>query len=126
MESIATRILEVVKKAGINKSEFARKIGVTPAYISKLAKYPDSVPSDRTISDICREFNVSEEWLRTGKGETFIQLSRSETIAKFAGGLMKEEDDSFKKRLIEALAQLSESEWAVLEGIAEKLVQKKD
>ena len=26
-------------------------------------------PGNRLISDICREFHINEEWLRTGKGE---------------------------------------------------------
>lgn len=68
LDSISSRIMQVVDALGGNKSDFARRINVTPAYISKLSKQPDSVPSDRTIADICREFNVSEHWLRTGEG----------------------------------------------------------
>ena len=54
----------------------------------------------------------------------FEPLSRSETIAKFAGELMKDEDDSFRRQLVEALAQLDEKEWEVLAGIAKKLTKK--
>ena len=56
----------------------------------------------------------------------FTPLSRSETIAHFAGELMKEEDGSFRRQLVEVLAQLDEHEWEVLEGIAKKLALKKD
>ena len=35
-------------------------------------------PSDRTISDICREFNVHEEWLRNGIGEMFLDFTKDE------------------------------------------------
>lgn len=63
MKTIAERIMEVVEEKGGNKSDFARKINVTPAYISKLGKDPNCIPSDRTIADICREFNISELWL---------------------------------------------------------------
>ena len=34
------------------------------------------------------------------------------------------EDDSFKKRLIEALSKLDENEWELLEKIAKKLAKK--
>lgn len=124
METIAQRIIAVVEAKGMSKSDFARKINLTPAYISKLDKSPESVPSDRTILDICREFNVNENWLRTGEGEMFAPMTRSESIAKFAGELMKEEEDSFRRQLIEVLSQLSTDEWEVLEGIAKKLAKK--
>lgn len=124
METIAQRIMKVVEVNNVSKSEFARKINVTPAYISKLGKNPDSVPSDRTIYDICREYDINEEWLRTGKGEMQIPLTRSDTIAKFAGELIKEEDDSFKKKLINVLAKLDENQWEVLEDIAKMLTEK--
>lgn len=81
-------------------------------------------PTDAVLKSICREFNVNEDWLRTGEGEMFKPLSRSETIAKFAGELMKDEDDSFRRQLVEALAQLDEKEWEVLAGIAKKLTKK--
>ena len=60
LETISQRIIKIVNALGGNKSEFARRINLTPAYISKLDKKPDMIPSDRTITDICREFNVSD------------------------------------------------------------------
>lgn len=122
MDTIATRIMQVVNKSGGNKSEFARRINVTPAYISKLGKDPNSIPSDRTIADICREFNVNETWLRTGEGEMFVKLSRSEEISAFMGDILSGEED-FRARLIAALARLTPEQWQQLEGIAETLVQ---
>lgn len=122
MDTIATRIMQVVNKSGGNKSEFARRINVTPAYISKLGKDPNSIPSDRTIADICREFNVNETWLHTGEGEMFVKLSRSEEISAFMGDILSGEED-FRARLIAALARLTPEQWQQLEGIAETLVQ---
>lgn len=52
METISQRIIKIVNALGGNKSEFARRINLTPAYISKLDKKPDMIPSDRTITDI--------------------------------------------------------------------------
>lgn len=81
-----------------------------------------SAPSDRTIADICREFNVNETWLRTGEGEMFVKLSRSEEISAFMGDILSGEED-FRARLIAALARLTPEQWQQLEGIAETLVQ---
>lgn len=65
------RILAIRKKLGLTQKEFGMHIGgLSQNYIWMIEK-GDRVPSDRTISDICREFNVSEAWLRTGEGEMF-------------------------------------------------------
>lgn len=121
METVAERIIKVVDSLGMSKSEFARKINVTPAYISKLGKFTDSVPSDRTILDICREFDVNEEWLRTGDGEMFIQKTRDEELAAFFGDVLSGQPD-FRRRFISVLSRLNENEWKLLEDMAEKLI----
>lgn len=68
MDTIATRIMQVVEESGGNMSDFARNIEVTPAYISKLKNKPDSVPSTDVIKRICDKYNVREQWIRTGEG----------------------------------------------------------
>lgn len=80
--------------------------------------------TDRVISDICEKFNASEEWLRTGEGEPLVQRSRNQIITDFLGDLIIS-DDTFKKRLIEALAELDERDWETLEKLAVKLAEKK-
>lgn len=68
MDTIATRIMQVVEESGGNMSDFARNIDVTPAYISKLKNKPDSVPSTDVIKRICDKYNIREQWIRTGDG----------------------------------------------------------
>ena len=82
------------------------------------------VPSDRTISDICREFNVNETWLRTGEGELFNQITRSEKITAFLTDITADEGDDFKRRFVEMLAELEPEDWKLLERMAEKLQKK--
>lgn len=74
------RIQAIINAKGIKKTEFAQKLNVSQAYISQLCS-GTKTPSDRTIADICREFNVSEAWLRTGEGEMFIPNPASELDA---------------------------------------------
>lgn len=80
----------------------------------------ERVPSDRTIADICREFDVSEEWLRTGQGPMFVEKTRDEELAEFFGHVLARDD--FKQRLLAALSRLDESEWNMLEQVAKKLL----
>ena len=62
------RIMQVRKRFNYNQDEFADSLGLTKNFIS-LIETEKRDPSDRTVKDICRTFNVSESWLRTGKGE---------------------------------------------------------
>lgn len=70
MNTINERIAQCIATTGLTKTAFAQKIGLTQAYVSALST-GRKVPSDRTIADICREFNVNEAWLRSGEGEMF-------------------------------------------------------
>lgn len=117
------RIDAIIVAKGMKKTEFAQKLNVSQAYVSQLCSGTKS-PSDRTISDICRVFDVSEDWLRTGEGEMFVQISRSQEIADFVGDVLQGEADTFKRRFVAMLARLDEDDWAVLEKMVEEM--KKD
>ena len=117
------RIKKIRKHLDLTMEKFGERLGVGKTAISNIENNNRNLTDQMAIS-ICREFNVNETWLRTGEGEMFEPMSRGETIAQFAGELMKDEDDSFRRRLVEALAQLDEKEWEILEEIAKKLVKK--
>nr|DAL72559.1 MAG TPA: ESX-1 secretion-associated regulator [Caudoviricetes sp.] len=109
----------------MSRRVFGERLGVSESVIVNIEydrlKRPDQKESLYKL--ICKEFNVNEEWLRTGNGEMFIQLTRDQLITDFAADLIME-NDTFKKRLVEALAKLDESEWDVLEKLAESLIKK--
>lgn len=117
------RLKELRAHLGITLEEFGKKIGVTRSAVGRLEKGERNL-TEQTVLSICREFNVNEDWLRYGEGEMFEPRTRSEIIAQFAGELMKEEDSSFRKQLVEILAELNLQEWELLEGIAKKLAKK--
>lgn len=119
------RLKKLRKELDVTQQEFADKLGTAR---NNIAGYETGKrnPSNAVISLICREFNVNEKWLRTGEGDMFIELSRSDEIAQFVGQLMTEEDDSFKKRLVSGLAALDDSGWKVLENFLDSIQIKKD
>lgn len=115
METIASRIIEVCNDCvGGNMSAFAREIGVTPAYISKLKNEPGRTPSDRTIREICRVFKVDEVWLRTGVGEMSRRESREEAVAAVLGAAISG-NSTARDRLIRALARLPDDAFPLIE-----------
>ena len=115
------RIEYIVKASNLSKAKFAERIGVSAPYVTMLCSGAGN-PSDRTITDICREFGVNEVWLRTGEGDPFRQESRSEQIMRFAVQTAKGSDE-FKKALVSMLAKLDPEDWEALGKIADKLLE---
>ena len=113
------RIRELRKHLGLTQKEFADRLGIKP---SAIANYEGgNVPIDAVISLICREFSVSEKWLRTGEGKMTVSSTRDEEIASFFGRVLLEEESSFKRRLVSAFARMPESHWEILADIAERI-----
>lgn len=119
------RINQIRTCLKMNQSDFGDKIGIGQAGVSAIEKGIRNI-TDRNIQLICEKFNVNEEWLRTGKGDMFVPLNRTQQIAKLTTDLFKGEKDSFKERLLFALSKLDESDWKVLERIANDLIKEKD
>lgn len=117
------RIALVRKSLGLTQEKFAEQVGLSRNFMWMIES-GTRAPSDRTISDICREFNVNEMWLRTGEGEMFNQITRSEKITSFLTEITEDEGDDFKRRFVEMLAELEPEDWKLLERMAEKLQKK--
>lgn len=119
------RVRELRKELQLTLEKFGKPLGVGKTAISKIENGERGL-TDQMILAICREYNVDENWLRTGEGEMFKKLNRQQELAQLTATLFKEEEDSFKSRLIMALAQLNEKEWELLEEISEKIIKKRD
>lgn len=115
------RIRELRKELGLTQSEFGERLGLKQSTVTGY-EAGARAPSDAIIFSICREFDVNEDWLRTGSGDMFIVKTRSQEIVDFMSELMNDPDDSFKRRFIESVAQLSEEEWKVIEQIIDRLL----
>lgn len=117
------RIAEVRKAVNLTQEKFAAQLGLSRNFLWMIEK-GDRVPSDRTIADICREFNVNENWLRTGEGEMFNP--QDEKLAAFVGSLVADDSEPFKRRMVELLSDLTPEEWKLLEKMAERLTKKEE
>lgn len=118
------RIKELRKALGLTLERFGEALGVGKTAINKIESGQNNV-TDQMFKSICREFDVNAEWLRTGEGEMFKELSRSEKIAVFLTDVLKDEDDSFRKQFIEAFSELDLNDWKVLEGICNNIIEKR-
>lgn len=103
------RIREVREHFGLSMEKFGSRIGIGKASISLLESGKNN-PSVQTITLICREFSVNEQWLRTGEGEMFEQ-----TRASVLDRLSTEYDLSREQRsVIEAFLDLDPQERDVI------------
>lgn len=116
------RIAEVRRSNELNQQDFAAKIGLTKNFVS-LLETGNRTPSDRTISDICREFNVNETWLRTGEGEPFIQLSRDAQLSKLVGEALRGEHPSDQQRFLHTLLGATPEELQAIASFAKRLAE---
>lgn len=115
------RIKAVRKALGLTQQAFADQLNIKQNTVA-VYELGRIAPSDRTISDICRIWNVSEAWLREGAGEMFQPRTRRDEIAAFMGDLLSGPED-FKTRLISVLANLDDAQWALLADMAEQLAE---
>lgn len=113
------RIKELRKALNLTQNELGSRIGMTPNTITNY-ETGRRVPSNQVIFSICREFNVNEDWLRTGNGEMFNPMSEDEELDLYVGRISGGADE-FKKNLIKTLCKLSEDEWDVLKKIISEM-----
>lgn len=67
------RLRELRKALNLNQTEFGNRIGVKQSTITGY-ETGNRIPLDSVIISICREFNVNENWLRSGEGEMFLPV----------------------------------------------------
>lgn len=115
------RLKKLRKALDLTQQEFADRIGSKRNTVAKY-EIDANTPSAAVVSLICREFNVNEEWLRTGNGEMFLPVDRENEISRIVRGLLSDETNTFKSRFITMLAGLSVSDWERLEHEARKLL----
>lgn len=94
------RIKEIRKSLKLSQEGFGNAIGLTKSSISNIESGIRNV-TEQHIRLICSEFDVNEDWLRTGEGEMFV---RSETFSF---------DEQVKK------SNLTELETAIMRGYME-------
>lgn len=114
------RIIKIREEKKLSQEKFAEKLGLSRNFINQVENGKKNI-SDRTISDICRLFNVNEEWLRTGNGEQYFHPDDklSTYIADIITG-----DDDFIKDLISAYMELDDISKAALRKLADSMLNK--
>lgn len=122
MDSFSNRLSELIKNLGITKTAFSERLNISQAFVSQMCS-GTKIPSDRTIADICREFGVREEWLRTGEGDMLLPVSEDDELVQALAYLQVNENDPMRDLLV-AYWKLPENEkaviWKLITAVSEK------
>lgn len=129
MENVGDRIKALREKLGndgkkMSQTEFGKRIGLSQNAVANVENGNNGA-SESAILNIVREFHVNETWLRTSEGEMFRPMTRTNEISAFVGKALKADDD-IKQRVIWALSQLDESDWATINKIIDLIADKKE
>lgn len=115
------RIKELRKALGFTQQQFADALGVKRNTISQY-EIGRNAPIDAVISLICREFGVSETWLRNGEGEMFVPKSRNEELFEFLTKVAEGPKNDIRAKLLTVMSRLTDEQWELLADVARQLV----
>lgn len=119
------RIKTLRKFLGLTQQEFADSINVERSTVANY-ELGKRTPKNAVISLICGKYGVSEEWLRTGKGEMLVPMDRREEITKALTAMMREEPNPFKEKLILALLRIPSDKWTLIEQAARDILSENE
>lgn len=116
------RLREFRLSKGLSQEEMGKLLGISKSGVSDIEAGRRKVTEQHIIMlKNSKSFNINEEWLRTGNGSMELELTKEEEIAEFTANLFLDQTDSFRKRLIAALAKLSPEQWDLLEDIIDNV-----
>ncbi len=118
------RIKELRKSLGLTQQEFANRLRVKRNTVGQWECGINAL-TDQMVFSICREFGVSETWLRTGEGDMLAVKTKQSEIADITARLFKMDSDSKQYKFIVALSeyllQLDEKEMQSMLDLIRKL-----
>ena len=114
------RIKQIRKHFNMSQAEFGQRVGVKGNTIGNY-EIGLRAPSDAVIFSICREFNISESWLRTGEGEMVEHTDEDTELAKILGQIAGSNDELIKA-IIKSYWLLDEKDKAAVRKMVDRLV----
>lgn len=115
------RVKELRKSLGLTMERFGEHVGCKKNTISQIESGKNNV-TEQMFKSICREFNVNEEWLRTGNGSMFNEFSKKEQITRIVENALSGSDE-FVKNVFIALGELRPEDWKVFERFIDRMIE---
>ena len=115
------RIKQLRKHLGLNQTDFASRIGVSQTAVAAW-ELGTRNPMDAIIQSICREFNVSERWLRDGEGEMFLPQDDADELMALAGRFLGSNPTETQMRFARAVFTMTPQELELITRKARELL----
>jgi len=103
---ICKNIKKIREKTGLNGTIFGEKIGISQSYLSEIENLK-SKPNKTLLLAISYVYNISMEWILTGKGEMTRQGAECDTFIYKEG--MPLDDDPIIAQLLEGAKKVLKS-----------------
>ena len=116
------RIKSLRRDLKMTQQEFADRLHIKRGAVANY-EVGRNVPADSVIALICKEFGVSEMWLRTGEGKPYPERGRLEELSYMAGRFLSSEPTEFQRRFATMMFSLTDEEWKLLEQKARALLE---
>jgi transcriptional regulator with XRE-family HTH domain len=114
---LSDRLRELRKKLNLTQKEFGEKIDIKTSSYSDIENGRRNL-TERNMTSICREFNVNEQWLRTGEGEMFVEDDKA-LLEKYAN---KYNFSDLDKAALKLFSELSPEDRNIAEEFLLRLV----
>lgn len=120
MYDLKEQIKELRKHLGLTQQKFADRLGLKRQTIAAY-EIGNIEPSDSTLLLICKEFNINEEWLRTGNGDMTSPVNPDERYASNVGKLQRADDETII-RWVNAIAETNPEVLKQIEEFMKKIL----
>ena len=125
MSNQGNRIKELRRNLGLTQEKFATQIGIKRNSLSQIESGINSL-SPQNMLLICKEWNVSEEWLRDGTGEMFGETDKRQQLHAWADKVLADSPETFRYRFVNALSRLPDEWWSLTEKAAIEILAEYD
>lgn len=119
--------LKLLRKAlHLTQLEFAEIINSSNGHVSDMEKGRKNI-TDSTMDLLELKRNVNIEWLRTGKGEMFIQLPEEDEVAAYVSDLLEDDGENplylIIKEIMHTYNEVSPKSQEILREFSGKLLE---
>lgn len=106
MNNLGQRVKDIRLALNKTQEEFGAQIGIKKNSLSQIENGKNALTQQNIVA-ICKTFHVSENWLRTGEGQMFIEVTRADELARLIDETMSEESGEIKRRIAIAVLRLT-------------------